>query len=106
MGFANPNYTLSNNRQPTPRTRAHIEGDLKAAERQVERLQEELAAVPPRELTLESSHHDIREPITFRVSARQRTISVRSDVPLNNSYDAAAAEQLRDWLNYYFPKGS
>lgn len=89
--------------KPARRSHAHIQGDLKAATREVERLQAELAAVLPEVLTVSSVYG------TNSLQVRPAAGHKLKDHVILTSYDALLgrafeAGELRDWLNYYFPK--
>lgn len=88
--------------KPSRRSNAAIQRDIDAVSESLAKLNAELAATQPGELTIHSFHHTIRQPATFR--ARRSGISIASDMPLCNSYDLGATHALRDWLNYHYPQ--
>lgn len=83
------------------RTRAQIKQDIDVAATTIQQLHDEFDRTPERDLTIRSFHRNVREPLTFNV--RWGRLSITSDSPMNNSFDAAAACTLRDFLNANFP---
>lgn len=93
----------------TPRTREHIEGDLKAAVHAVERLQAELATAQPDSINVEGTVYGGRKVglhrdrgncvLTLEFDDGYPSKTRRPNVFLCPS----EASQIRNWLNYHFP---
>lgn len=79
-----------------PRSRADIERDIAT-------LQAELAATQPDELRLTNVYEDARLGVRRAHSTRLRAehVVLTSDGLAGKAFKAG---ELRDWLNYHFPK--